>query len=71
MRKKLQVTLVLLIALSTILSFVILLAPKTSQKLINSWFENGHEKSGSQQIASPNHEIRVLGPAQSSSNPGQ
>ena len=70
MGKKLKIFLAGLILLSTILSFIVLLAPKTTQKIINTWFESGQEKVSPKQHRLP-EEIKVIGPATSRSNSGQ
>lgn len=70
MNKKLKIFLIILIFLSTVLSFIILLAPKATQKIINAWFENGQEHI---LPTSPNtlQEIKLLAPANSGSNLSQ
>jgi hypothetical protein len=70
MHKTLKIFLVTLIFLSTTLSFIILLAPKATQKFINTWFENGQENT---LPTSTNtlQEIKILGPANSGSNLSQ
>jgi peptidyl-tRNA hydrolase len=70
MSKKLKIFLAILIFLSTTLSFIILLAPKTTQKIINTWLETGQEKIIPKQSGS-SESITVLEPAPSGSNPGQ
>lgn len=70
MSKKLKIFLAILIFLSTTLSFVILLAPKTTQKIINTWLETGQEKITPKQFGL-SESITVLEPAASGSNPGQ
>lgn len=70
MSHKLKITLAILILLSTLLSFVILLAPKSTQKLINTWFESGQEQIVPPESHMP-QEIKILGPATSRSDLGQ
>lgn len=70
MGKKLKIFLAALILLSTILSFIILLAPKTTQKMINTWLESGQEEVPPKQHGVP-EEIKILGPATSGSNLSQ
>jgi hypothetical protein len=70
MSQKLKITLAIFILLSTTLSFIILLAPKSTQKIINTWFESGQEQT----VRSESHErqeIKILGPASSGSDLGQ
>ena len=70
MSQKLKITLAILILLSTTLSFIILLAPKSTQKLINTWLESGQEQV---RLSEPyaHQEIKILGPATSGSDLGQ
>ena len=70
MNKKLKIFLAALILLSTILSFVILLAPKATQRMINTWFESDGEVNSSTSTSTL-QEIKILGPATSGSNLGQ
>lgn len=70
MGRKLKIFLTILILLSTIFSFIILLAPKTTQKIINTWLETGQERVTPQQ-SKATEDIKVLGPASSGSNLGQ
>jgi hypothetical protein len=70
MSQKLKITLAILILLSTTLSFIILLAPKSTQKLINTWLESGQEQVRPSEPYA-HQEIKILGPATSGSDLGQ
>ena len=70
MSQKLKITLAILILLSTTLSFIILLAPKSTQKIINTWFESGQEQTARSE-SHEHQEIKILGPASSGSDLGQ
>ena len=70
MNKRLKIFLAILILLSTVLSFVILLAPKATQRMINAWFENSGEINSSTPTNTL-QEIKILDSAISGSNLGQ